>query len=324
MDAPHVVCPWQCVHEPGEVRRPGRSVSAKELFEGDDVVERALGLVVLRRCRGSTQQEVGELAGGAFDTSVQTVVRNAAVRDGAEVLGGGEDTRRHDHRAQVAEQRPQRMVEHERVPADPAVAAINVGLPASASLSRTSKNVLKRPEYDAVKTGVTAISASARATVSMACSRTGDGNPVTRLSASGRASGRSSTTCTSDSWPWSRSLARTASPSRSPSSFVDDGSRRPPVTTATVYVTSPPNQMNVRPAPKRLPRSRSRKGCPFPWLDRAGDPRRPPRRATRASVPRARARGGVRRTHDGARARPPSRGCRAARGRSSAAGRRGP
>ena len=46
----------------------------------------------------------------------------------------------------------------------PAVAAISTGLPSSASSSSTSKNDLNSPLYDALKTGVTAITASAAAT----------------------------------------------------------------------------------------------------------------------------------------------------------------
>jgi hypothetical protein len=63
---------------------------------------------------------------------------------------------------------------------------MSTGLPATASVSRTSKNALNSALYEAVKIGVMAISPSARVTCSIAACSCGDGNPVSRLSMSAR------------------------------------------------------------------------------------------------------------------------------------------
>ena len=79
----------------------------------------------------------------------------------------------------------------------PAVAAISTGVPSSAPASSTSKNDLNSPLYDALNTGVTAITASAAATDATASASAPDGNPVSRLSVIACARSRSSTTSTS-------------------------------------------------------------------------------------------------------------------------------
>ena len=75
--------------------------------------------------------------------------------------------------------------------------------------SSTSKKLLNRPEYDAAKTGVTAISASARRTCSTAVARSPEAKPVSMLSASACANGRSSMTSISTDSPsaWSARVA---------------------------------------------------------------------------------------------------------------------
>jgi hypothetical protein len=129
----------------------------------------------------------------------------------------------------------------------PAVAPSSTGLPTSASLSRTSKNVLNSPLKDAEKIGVTAISPSAPVTVSRELRRASFGKPVTRLSARSRACSRSSITSTVASSPRAFNASTVAAVSRSASSRVEDGLLRPPLTTAIVRVV--PVWAAIRPRP---------------------------------------------------------------------------
>ena len=61
------------------------------------------------------------------------------------------------------------------------MAAISTGLPARASRSRTSKNTLNNPLYEALKMGETAMTPSAAMTAEIAAWSLGLGKPVSRL-----------------------------------------------------------------------------------------------------------------------------------------------
>ena len=99
------------------------------------------------------------------------------------------------HRAQVGEQRPQGVLEHQRVPGGAGGGRDQHRHAGQRPGSSTSKNDLNSPQYDAAKTGVTTITPSAAAhglDGGGAARRTA--KPVSRWSASACASGRSSTT----------------------------------------------------------------------------------------------------------------------------------
>ena len=116
----------------------------------------------------------------------------------------------------------------------PPVAATSTGMPSSESSSRTSKNSLNRPLYDALKIGVTAIRPSAARTASMRRPQLGAreaGQQVVREVAGmvakldrPRSAARSRR---------SRGAAPVASARRSASSRVDDGWLRPAETTTS-------------------------------------------------------------------------------------------
>ena len=95
--------------------------------------------------------------------SMRSRARVVGGRRPAPVLGGGVHRGRHRGRAEVREQRT-----HARGPAPASAGPCrrsrrrSTGLPASASCSITSKNSLNSPLYDALKIGVTAISAVGR------------------------------------------------------------------------------------------------------------------------------------------------------------------
>ncbi len=112
-------------------------------------------------------------------------------------------------------------------------------MPTNASLSMTSKKDLNRPLYEAVKTGVTAISPSAWVTTSIAVRKAGLGNIVTRFLAMSTARSRSSITVTSagtTSW--------VAAASRSASKRVEEGTLKPAETTTMfLFIGNSPTQV---------------------------------------------------------------------------------
>ena len=102
---------------------------------------------------------------------------------GAPVLAGGEDTGGHDDRVQVAEQRAQRVLEHQRVPRRAGRRGDQDRLAVQRARARARRRSdLNSPSRSALNTGVTAITASAADTVSTAAARSPVGKPVSRAS----------------------------------------------------------------------------------------------------------------------------------------------
>lgn len=143
------------------------------------------------------------------------------------------------------------------MPGVPPVAAMTTGLPVSAVLSIRSKKDLNSPLYEAVKTGVTAISPSAPVTASIAFLRPHGWKPLTRWPMMSTARSRSSTTWTS-TWRScsAASFSRAASASRSASSRVDEGLLSP---AATATILSGAVAGTVIGAPRGLWRRRGRR-----------------------------------------------------------------
>ena len=159
--------------------------------------------------------------------SDKRAVDAAGVR--APVLGRREDRRGHDGRSRYANIGRIAWSRASECRAVPPVAPMSTGTPSSASCSRTSKNSLNRPLYEALKTGRHRDQpVGGKDLVDGGPEVGATGSRVRRWSTSTRASSRSSMTSVSRwSTPASSRASAVAAASRSASSRVAEGWLRP-------------------------------------------------------------------------------------------------